>query len=124
MLLVVGATSYNSATDISGDATARCEKYIAAVENKSFEELRSAHIADHQKLFNRVELDLGTTDAVNLPTDERVKRIRKGEQDPQFEALYFQFGRYLLISSSRPGYLPANLQGKCCLLYTSPSPRD
>ena len=89
MLLVVGATSYNSATDISGDATARCEKYIAAVENKSFEELRSTHIADHQKLFNRVELDLGTTDAVNLPTDERVKRIRKGEQDPQFEALYF-----------------------------------
>ena len=120
MMLVVGATSYNSATDISGDATARCEKYIAAVENKTFEELRSTHIADYQKLFNRVELDLGTTDAVNLPTDQRLKRIRKGEQDPQFETLYFQFGRYMLISSSRPGSLPANLQGKWADHYKAP----
>ena len=119
-LLVVGATSYNSATDISGDATARCEKYLGAIGAKPYEDLRSDHIADHQKLFNRVQLDLGTTDAVNKPTDERLKAIKKGEQDPQFETLYFQFGRYLLISSSRAGHLPANLQGKWAQHYNAP----
>ena len=120
MLLVVGATSYNNATDISGNATERCETYMAAAAGKSYQELRSAHIADHQKLFNRVALDLGTTDAANLPTDERLKRVKKGEHDPQFETLYFQFGRYLLISSSRPGHLPANLQGKWAQHYNAP----
>ena len=117
MLLVVGATSYNNATDISGNATERCEKYMAAAAGKSYQELRKAHVDDHQELFNRVTLDLGTTDAVSLPTDERLKRIKKGKPDPQFETLYFQFGRYLLISSSRPGYLPANLQGKWAQQY-------
>ncbi len=111
-LLVVGATSYNSATDISGDATARCEAYLEAVGQKPYAQLRADHIAAHQELFNRVKLDLGTTDAVAMPTDERLQAIKKGSFDPQFEVLYFQFGRYLLISSSRPGSLPANLQGK------------
>jgi alpha-L-fucosidase 2 len=111
-LLIVGATSYNSAVDISGDATARCEAYLKAVEGKSFAQLREAHIASHQELFNRVKLDLGTSDAVKNPTDERLQAVKDGKKDLQFEALYFQFGRYLLISSSRPGSLPANLQGK------------
>ena len=118
-LLVVGATSYNSATDISGDATARCEKYLAAIGGKSYEDLRSAHIADHQALFNRVRLDLGTSVAVNKPTDQRLQAVKKGQHDPQFETLYFQFGRYLLISSSRPGQLPANLQGKWAQQYNA-----
>ncbi|WP_442506800.1 glycoside hydrolase family 95 protein [Novipirellula sp. SH528] len=118
-LLVVGATSYNTATDISGDATARCEKYLQAIGDKSYEDLRAGHVADYQKLFNRVRLDLGTTDAVNKPTDERLQAIKKGKHDPQFEVLYFQFGRYLLISSSRPGYLPANLQGKWAQQYNA-----
>ena len=116
-LLVVGATSYNDATDISGDASARCEEYLQAVGDKSFEELRADHIADYQKLFNRVQLDLGTTEAVRKPTDERLSDIKNEEYDPQFETLYFQFGRYLLISSSRPGHLPANLQGKWAQQY-------
>jgi alpha-L-fucosidase 2 len=119
-LLIVGATSYNSATDISGDATARCEDYLEAIGNKTFERIRADHIADHQKLFSRVTLDLGTTDAVNKPTDERLKAIKGGAFDPQLEALYFQFGRYLLISSSRPGTLPANLQGKWNQYYNAP----
>ena len=110
-LLIVGATSYNNATDISGDATARCDKYLADIGDKSYEALRADHIADYQKLFNRVQLDLGKTKAVNNPTDQRLRAVKRGEHDPQFEVLYFQFGRYLLISSSRPGFLPANLQG-------------
>lgn len=119
-LLIVGATSYNNATDISGDANARCEEYLAAIGTKSYEEIRSDHIADHQELFNRVELDLGSTDSVNKPTDQRLKAIKNGEQDLQFETLYFQFGRYLLIGSSRAGHLPANLQGKWAQQYNAP----
>ncbi len=111
-LLIVGATSYNNAEDISGDASARCEAYLKAVGNKPYSAIRADHIAAHQELFNRVKLDLGTTDAVRMPTDERLQAIKRGSYDPQFEVLYFQFGRYLLISSSRPGSLPANLQGK------------
>ena len=120
MLLVVGATSYNNATDISGDATARCDAYLKAVGDKSHKQLRATHIADYQRLFNRVKLDLGTTDSVKKPTDERLRAVKGGEHDPQFETLYFQFGRYLLISSSRPGGLPANLQGKWAQHYRAP----
>ena len=119
-LLIVGATSYNSATDLSGDATARCEKYLATIGDKSYPNIRADHIADYQKLFNRVQLDLGTTEAVNNSTDQRLQAVKKGERDPQFEALYFQFGRYLLISSSRPGCLPANLQGIWAQQYKAP----
>jgi alpha-L-fucosidase 2 len=72
--------------------------------------LRAAHVAEHQGLFRRVQLDLGTSNAEDLPTDERIKAFTQGG-DPQLAALYFQFGRYLLISSSRPGGQPANLQG-------------
>lgn len=116
-LLLVGATSYNNATDISGDAEARCVEYLEAISEKPYEDLRAEHIADYQKLFNRVQLDLGVTDAVEKPTDERLQEIKNGKHDPQLESLYFQFGRYLLISSSRPGYLPANLQGKWAQQY-------
>ncbi|MDF7799582.1 glycoside hydrolase family 95 protein [Pontiellaceae bacterium B1224] len=111
-LLIVGATSYISATDISGDASARCEAYLKAVGDKVYDDIRAAHLAEYQNLFSRVKLDLGTTKAVKNPTNERMQAIKKGSFDPQLEVLYFQFGRYLLISSSRPGYLPANLQGK------------
>ena len=119
-LLIVGATSYNSAIDISGDATARCENYLKAVGKKPYDKLRADHIADHRNLFSRVTLDLGTTDAVNKPTNERLKAVKDGKHDPQLESLYFQFGRYLLIGSSRPGTLPANLQGKWNQYYKAP----
>jgi len=68
-------------------------------------------VADYQPLFRRVELSLGQAGAPCLPTDERIQSVRHGASDPQLEALYFQFGRYLLIASSRPGTQPANLQG-------------
>ncbi|MDQ1327449.1 MAG: alpha-L-fucosidase 2, partial [Candidatus Poribacteria bacterium] len=86
-------------------------RQIKSASKKSYEELKKAHIADYQNLFHRVEIDLGKTDSAKLPTDERLEALRNGNYDPQLVSLYFQFGRYLLISSSRPGNLPANLQG-------------
>ncbi|HEX2973756.1 MAG TPA: glycoside hydrolase N-terminal domain-containing protein [Tepidisphaeraceae bacterium] len=109
-LLISAATSYKSFKDVTGDPESLSQAPIAAASQKSFDSLRNAHIAEHQRLFRRVRLDLGVTDAVNLPTDERIKDFAKGN-DPQLAALYFQFGRYLLISSSRPGSQPATLQG-------------
>jgi len=78
---------------------------------KSFSELKSGHLKDYQTFFNRVSLDLGDTYAPDLPTDERLRRYAKGMEDKNLEILYFQFGRYLLISSSRTKGVPANLQG-------------
>ena len=78
---------------------------------KSFDKLEKAHLADFQKYFKRVSLSLGTTTAPDLPTDERLRRYAEGKEDKNLEVLYFQFGRYLLISSSRTMGVPANLQG-------------
>ena len=74
-------------------------------------EIKKQHIKDYQSYFKRVELKLADKDLVNLPTDERLKRYAKGESDPYLETLYFQYGRYLLIASSRTPGVPANLQG-------------
>lgn len=113
VLLLAGATSYNHARDLSGDPTRRNASTLKAVEGKSYSQLKEAHLADYQPLFNRVALDLGADKkAQRLPTDERLQAMKEGGRDSQLETLYFQFGRYLLISSSRPGTLPANLQGK------------
>ena len=78
---------------------------------KPFNELKETHIADYQKYYNRVTLDLGKTTAPDLPTDERLLRYSEGKEDKNLEILYFNFGRYLLISSSRTLGVPANLQG-------------
>lgn len=94
-----------------GDPEAQTTRQLAAAAKKSFSKLRAAHVADYQKLFNRVSLDLGTSEAAKLPTNERLKAVAAGGSDPALVSLYFQFGRYLMISSSRPGDLPANLQG-------------
>jgi alpha-L-fucosidase 2 len=110
MLLIAAATSYRSFKDVSGDPDARAKNCLVAASQKSFDELRQNHLAEHQRLFRRVELNLGTTDAAKLPTDERLKHFGQGT-DPQLATPYFQFGRYLLISCSRPGGQPANLQG-------------
>jgi alpha-L-fucosidase 2 len=75
-----------------------------------YEAMRAAHIADHQRLFRRVSLNLGSTEAARLPTDERIAAFARGN-DPALVALLFQYGRYLMIASSRPGGQPANLQG-------------
>ena len=76
-----------------------------------YEQVKQRHIEDYQELFNRVDLTLGAKDTENIPTDQRLTNIRSGKLDLGLEALLFQYGRYLLISSSRPGTNPANLQG-------------
>ena len=119
-LLLNGATSYVSAQDLSGDASAKCELPLKSALEKSYQQLRETHVADYQNLFRRVSLDLGTTGQSSQPTNERLAQLKKNKAnqlDPELAVLYFQFGRYLLISSSRPGYLPANLQGKWCHKY-------
>jgi len=84
---------------------------ILLAKDKTFDELKETHVADYRELFNRVDLVLNEPDTLNIPTDTRLERIKNGSYDPHLAELYFQFGRYLLISSSRPGNLPANLQG-------------
>jgi alpha-L-fucosidase 2 len=106
-LIVEGA---NSATLFFAAATsyrhknppAKCEQYLAAAK-KPYADLRAMHVADHQRLFRRVEFKLQAP-IPDLPTDERLKRVQAGETDLALETLYFQFGRYLLIASSRPGH--------------------
>jgi alpha-L-fucosidase 2 len=109
-ILIALATSYKSFDDVSGDPEQIVKDQIASAARKSFDKLLAAHVQEHQRLFRRVALDLGKSDAMQLPTDQRIESFHNGN-DPQFAALYFQFGRYLLISSSRPGGQPANLQG-------------
>ncbi len=104
------ASSFINYKDISGNASERARTYLEKALKKDYVTTLSGHIADFQALFTRVSLDLGTTEAVKYPTDIRLEQFAKGN-DPQLVALYFQFGRYLLISSSRPGGQPANLQG-------------
>ena len=79
--------------------------------SKSFQQLKSAHLVDYQRFFSRVSLNLGNSNAPDLPTNQRLKRYAEGMEDKNLEILYFQFGRYLLISSSRTPGVPANLQG-------------
>ena len=109
------ATSFNG-FDKNSASDGLDEKAIAAsnIEKafaKTFAQIKQAHLYDYQRFFNRVSLNLGKTTAPNLPTDERLRRYAKGEEDKNLEILYFQYGRYLLISSSRTIGVPANLQG-------------
>lgn len=110
LLLISAATSYLKYDDVSGDPEALAKKAIAGAAGKSLATLRDAHLADYQPLFRRVSVDLGRSDAMRLPTDERIRRFADGN-DPQLAALYYQFGRYLLLSCSRPGGQAATLQG-------------
>ncbi len=84
---------------------------MKAVSNRNYPDIRRDHIADYQSLFKRVSIDLGSGDGNYYTTDARITAMQNGYEDPDLIELYFQFGRYLLISSSRPGDLPANLQG-------------
>jgi alpha-L-fucosidase 2 len=109
-ILIAAATSYKSYKDVSGDPESLTKAYLKAAGRKAFEKIRADHIREHQRLFNRVKLDLGITESAALPTDRRPAKFLEGA-DPNLAALYFQYGRYLLISSSRAGTQPANLQG-------------
>ena len=109
-LIISAATNFKNYRDVSGDPKARASAALEAAAKKTYDELKAAHLADYQKLFHRVSIDLGQTEAAKLPTNERIPNFAKGN-DPDLAALYFQYGRYLLISSSRSGGQPANLQG-------------
>jgi alpha-L-fucosidase 2 len=113
-LHVVDASSVTlrlaAATSFRGrDPEAACAEALRAT--RPYEELVARHVADHRSLFRRVRLDLGSGDRDLLPTDERLAAVRAGAADPGLAATYFQYGRYLLIASSRPGGQPATLQG-------------
>ena len=109
-LILTGATNFQNYRDVSADPKQRNDRVMAAVSGKSYDVLRAEHVADYQRLFRRVSIDLGTSAAAALPTDERIRGFATG-RDPQLVALVFQYGRHLMIASSRPGGQPANLQG-------------
>jgi alpha-L-fucosidase 2 len=115
-LLMTAATDYNVTKldfDRALDPAAICENILAKVRDKSYETIQAGHIADHKAFFDRLKIDLGESSVSEIPTDERLNAVIKGAEDPGLIALYFQYGRYLLMGSSRlPGVLPANLQGK------------
>ncbi|MDR0845281.1 MAG: glycoside hydrolase N-terminal domain-containing protein [Tannerella sp.] len=120
-LYITGATDYTGMENLakgihtpSGFPVNKCAETIAKATEKDYGQLKSEHIADHQHYFNRVELNLAeiSPDIASLPTNERLNLARKtGNPDLGLVETYFQFGRYLLIGSSRPGGMPANLQG-------------
>ncbi len=104
------ASSFKNYHDISGDAGAKADEYLQNALGKNYERALNDNIAAYQKYFNRVKIDLGVTDSTKNPTDMRIEQFAE-DNDPQLAALYFQFGRYLLISCSQPGGQPATLQG-------------
>ncbi|MDQ3816002.1 MAG: glycoside hydrolase N-terminal domain-containing protein, partial [Armatimonadota bacterium] len=108
-MLVSCGTNYVNYQDLSTDPNARALRDLDAAAGKGYAQLRTRHLQDYQQLFNRVSLEVGTGPHADAPTDERLKKF--DGKDISLPALYFQFGRYLLISSSRPGTQPANLQG-------------
>ena len=110
VLLLAAATSYRRYDDVSADPLAQVQQVLTRAEGLSYAQLLERHLAEHRRLFRRLAIDLGSTEAAQLPTDERVCRFAE-VADPALAALYHQYGRYLLICSSRPGSQPANLQG-------------
>ncbi|QIL76649.1 glycoside hydrolase family 95 protein [Hymenobacter sp. HDW8] len=103
-------TNFNNYHDVSGNAADRATAYLTKAVGKPYRQALADHIAAYQRYFNRVTLNLGVTPAAQLPTNQRLENFAQGH-DPALAALYFQYGRYLLISSSQPGGQPTNLQG-------------
>jgi alpha-L-fucosidase 2 len=110
LIFLVAATSFINPKDVSGNPEALCKNYLSSLNNKPFAEIKKEHIQDYQTYFNRFSIDLGASENTNLPTDERISKFSNAK-DNALAALYVQFGRYLMLSSSRQGTYPANLQG-------------
>ncbi|MBT87752.1 MAG: alpha-L-fucosidase, partial [Gammaproteobacteria bacterium] len=104
------ATNFNNYKDVSGNEKIRVQNYLNNLKDKDYKTIRESSVEDYQNLFSRVSLNLPVTPTSFLPTDERMVSIQK-DPDPQMASLSYQFGRYILISSSRPGTQPTNLQG-------------
>ncbi|WP_312172756.1 glycoside hydrolase family 95 protein [Chryseobacterium sp.] len=109
-ILISIATNFTDYKTLNTDEVLKSRKYISEAEHKNFKTLFKNHLKTYQNYFKRVDIDLGTSEAAKNPTDIRVKNFASG-YDPELISLYYQFGRYLLISSSQPGGQPANLQG-------------
>jgi alpha-L-fucosidase 2 len=109
-LLVAAATSYVNYGDVSGDPVKTVRAQTGAAARKPYARLRSLHVQAHQKLFRRLSLRIGSGASDPRPTNQRIA-VAEQQPDPGLAALYVQYGRYLLLSSSRPGSQPANLQG-------------
>ena len=109
-LYLTAATNYKNYKDVSGDPVAICNKALQSINGKTYHEIKAAHIKEYQKYFNTLSINLGNSENEKLPTNERIEKFASSN-DPALVALYLQYGRYLLISSSRPGTYPANLQG-------------
>lgn len=109
-ILLSAATNFVSPNDVSGNPDDLCMKHLEAAEGKSYKKLKEEHIKDYRGYFDRFTIDLGSSGKENLPTDRRINEIPV-EMDNSLAALYVQYGRYLLLSSSREGTYPANLQG-------------
>ncbi|MEN7546711.1 glycoside hydrolase family 95 protein [Rapidithrix thailandica] len=105
LLLVANTDFYHE------DYKEKGKEQMVQLEKIAYQSLLASHIKSHQELFQRVQLDLGTGTLADLPTNQRVDSVKAGAEDPDLARLLFQYGRYLLISSSRPGTNPANLQG-------------
>ena len=110
LVLVSTGTNFVDYKTLTADGAKKAKDILDKAASKAYKSMRKAHVAEYQKYFDRVSLDLGTTPAASATTDVRVKDFAAGD-DPQLVELYFQFGRYLLICSSQPGGQPANLQG-------------
>ena len=110
MVLLSAATNFINPAIVSGDPDAECWKYLEAVQKKTYRQVNQRHIVDYQKYFNRFSINFGASANEDLPTDIRIDRIPEA-MDNSLAALYVQYGRYLLLSSSRQGTYPANLQG-------------
>jgi alpha-L-fucosidase 2 len=109
-LYLTAGTNYKNYKDVSADPALSCLHALKLVDGKNYEQIKSSHISEYQKWFNTFSISLGNDENKNTPTDVRLNNFANSN-DPSFAALYMQYGRYLLISSSRPGTRPANLQG-------------
>jgi alpha-L-fucosidase 2 len=109
-LYLTAATNFIKYNDVSGDPVAKNDKIFENIENKQYKDILCDHIKDFGALFNRVSLNLSMKETVDVSTDKRFALFAE-DKDPNFAALFFQYGRYLMISCSRPGNIPASLQG-------------
>jgi len=109
-ILISMATNFVDYKTLAANEVEKCTNYLSSAEKKTYSEILKGHVAAFQKYFNRVSFDLGTSPAAQSPTDERIRNFSKSN-DPELVSMYYQFGRYLLISSSQPGGQVANLQG-------------
>lgn len=124
VLVITGATDVTlfvaAGTDYRGeDPASICQKALQK-ESYAYRSYYRRHLREHQGLFGRTSFDLGESERENLPTDERLQKVKDGGEDLALLALYFQYGRYLLMSASRPGSLPSNLQGVWNPFYEAP----